>query len=185
MVNRQAVIFKNSTAGSKGTGCYICGESGHAAKVCPTLKGGRPHDPPQKYKESGVFQPLPPKGGEIVGTKKRAPKSPAAATRPESAGNNDEDRQGAGRAAAERAGSFKKKGLKTRDEKVPSTKPVAKPKGATSSLPFRPVGSAPQLEEARAVRVDKSRGVVAWLRGCVFLSRGSAPVALLCVWFHA
>lgn len=72
MVNRQAVIFKNSTAGAKarlppplsapkkkacivpcddvtllpstswmqGTGCYICGGDGHAAKVCPTLKGG-------------------------------------------------------------------------------------------------------------------------------------------------
>jgi len=104
MVNRQAVIFKNSTAGSKGTGCYICGESGHAAKVCPALKGGRPHDPPQRYKESGVFQPLPPKGGEIVGTKKRAAKSPAAAARPESADKDDEERQGKGRRPSIRSG---------------------------------------------------------------------------------
>eukprot|EP00277_Geminigera_cryophila_P046745 CAMPEP_0173067186 /NCGR_PEP_ID=MMETSP1102-20130122/6664_1 /TAXON_ID=49646 /ORGANISM="Geminigera sp., Strain Caron Lab Isolate" /LENGTH=99 /DNA_ID=CAMNT_0013934801 /DNA_START=40 /DNA_END=335 /DNA_ORIENTATION=- len=78
MVARQAVLFNKSTAGNKGIGCYICGESGHAGKVCPTLKGGNPSDPPQKYK-GGKFEVVKPKGGEIVGLKKRLPAKPEEA----------------------------------------------------------------------------------------------------------
>ena len=125
MVKRQGVLFNKSTAGSKGTGCYICGGDGHAAKTCPTLKGGRPNDPPQKYKDYGEFTVDLPKGGEIVGTKKRK-----AAAKPENVVSSAPlEITGAARAGgsvktlAERDGGnmpIRKKGqkMKTKEDKV-------------------------------------------------------------------
>ena len=125
MVKRQGVLFNKSTAGSKGTGCYICGGDGHAAKTCPTLKGGRPNDPPQKYKDYGEFTVDMPKGGEIVGTKKRK-----AAAKPENVVSSAPlEITGAARAGgsvktlAERDGGnmpIRKKGqkMKTKEDKV-------------------------------------------------------------------